>query len=339
MLSFGTNITATNDQLRKVQVEYLYHSLSNPKPDIKAQINQLRIIRDVDVKQYSLLKRKLPYVVCAHFNPQYRRTENFAYTEYFFIDIDHISAKEMSIDDLRARLQNDNRIVMLFLSPGEDGLKLLFKLKDRCYDAGLYTLFYKAFLRKFSTLYSLEQVIDEHTCDVCRACFVSIDQEAYYNKGAQTIDINSYINTANPAELFDIQREFDAECHNNKCAIKEKPLGADDETINRIKSLLNPKHKNKNNNTAAPFVPEQLNEIINELKSYIENTGVSVYDIVNIQYGKKMRLKLGYRLGEINLFYGKQGFSIVKTPRNGTSPDFNELMAGLINEFLISKVL
>lgn len=78
---------------KKVTVEYLYYSLRNPKPDVEARIRQLRIIRDLDKKQYSLLKRQLPYVVCGMFNPPYRKTENFAYTEYFIVDIDHFQRK------------------------------------------------------------------------------------------------------------------------------------------------------------------------------------------------------------------------------------------------------
>ena len=131
MLSVGTNITSQADALKKVQVEYLYRSLRNPKPEINAKINQLRIIRNIDSKKYSLLKRQLPYVVCGMFNPPYRRTENFAYTEYFMVDIDHLYEKGLDPMAVRSRLQTDNRVMMCFLSPGEDGLKVLFRLKER----------------------------------------------------------------------------------------------------------------------------------------------------------------------------------------------------------------
>ena len=83
MLLFGTNIQSAADELRKVQEEYLYHSLRNPKPAIAATIKQLRIIYGMDKNGYSQLKRKLPYFVCGQFNPPFRRKENFAYTENF----------------------------------------------------------------------------------------------------------------------------------------------------------------------------------------------------------------------------------------------------------------
>ena len=81
MLSVGKNIASSADALAKMPVDYLYHSLRNPKPEISARVRQLRIVRHLDEKQYGLLKRTLPYVVCGMFNPPYRSINNFAYTE------------------------------------------------------------------------------------------------------------------------------------------------------------------------------------------------------------------------------------------------------------------
>lgn len=46
---------------------------------------------------------------------------------------------------------------------------------------------------------------------------------------------------------------------------------------------------------------------------------MSVSEVVNIQYGKKIRLKMGMKQAEINLF-----------PRTGTNAELNQLMADLI---------
>ena len=55
MLLFGTNIQSAADELRKVQEEYLYNSLRNPKPTIAATIKQLRIIYGMDKNGYNQL--------------------------------------------------------------------------------------------------------------------------------------------------------------------------------------------------------------------------------------------------------------------------------------------
>lgn len=335
MLSIGGNLLSNADLLKKVNIDYIYHCLKNPKPFILSHIRQLRIIREIDKKQYSQLKRKLPYIVCASFNPSFRRTENFAYTEYFILDIDHIKEKGKNINILREHIEKDNRIVLSFLSPGEDGLKLLFKLKERCYDAGIYSLFYKSFVKEFSKLYDIEQIIDERTSDVCRACFISIDGNAYYNPDALSIDLKTFIPDEDICFVFDlkhkIEKEQNLQTSKNQNMEEYSSKDPDKEVIDKIKMMLNNK---KNIIEKIVYIPQQLDEIITDLIKYIQDTGIIVYEVKNIQYAKKIRLRLGIKEGEINLFYGKHGFNVVQSPRCGTSAELNQIASDLINSFL-----
>ena len=334
MLSVGSNLISQTDALKKVKVDYLYHSLRNPKPTISSKIAQLRIIRNLDAKQYAFLKRQLPYVVCAMFNPPYRKTENFAYTEYFILDIDHLYEKGMNLKSVREKIQADRRVVMCFLSPSEDGLKVLFRLKERCYDAGLYSLFYKLFLKEFSNLYGLEQVIDERTSDVCRACFISIDAETFYRPNAETVNMDTYLKRNDVCSLFDANRNLKKEIkeQTKEQTSGDKVIDPDKETVRRIKELLGATKVRPLK--TEPFVPQQLDEIMTELKKFVEDTGILLYEVKNIQYGKKLRFKMGQKLAEINLFYGKHGFSVVQSPKTGTSAELNELMSQLVNSFI-----
>ena len=271
MLLFGTNIQSAADELRKVQEEYLYNSLRNPKPTIAATIKQLRIIYGMDKNGYNQLKRKLPYFVCGQFNPPFRRKENFAYTENFILDFDHLSSKQLSLKEVREKIIQDQQVLMCFASPSEDGIKVMFRLKERCYDAGIYSIFYKAFAATFAMRHNLMQVSDSKT--------------------------------------------------------------SDKEILECIRQKLNPKSSPKTE-TKQAFVPERLNEIIDNLKQFIEATGVQVTEIINIQYAKKIRARLGQREAEINLFYGKRGFSVVISPRSGTNEELNDLLAEIVNNFL-----
>lgn len=70
------------------------------------------------------------------------------------------------------------------------------------------------------------------------------------------------------------------------------------------------------------------------LKPYVEQAGVTIAEVINIQYGKKIRFKMGMKQAEVNLFYGKRGFSVVQSPRTGTNADLNQLMANLITGFI-----
>ena len=335
MIQAGKNVTVREDALQKIKPEYLYHKLINPDADISSRIRQLRIVRQLNPTQYSQLKKTLPYIVCGIFNPPYRRTENFAYTEYFMIDIDKISEKEMSLKALRTQLQTDSRVMLCFISPGEDGLKLMFRLKERCYDAGIYSLFYRLFVKQFTIQYHLQQVIDARTCDVARACFISMDADAYFNPDADAVDLKAYINEDNASDLFRLQKELDRDQAGKELSKpKEKEGGPDDESMMKIKAMLNPKLKSLAEKREA-FVPEELNVLMERLLPFLADAGLIVDEVVNIQFGKKLKLKLNFKEAEINLFYGKKGYSVVQTPRKGTNEELNVLCAELINQFLL----
>lgn len=336
MLLFGTNIQSAADELKKVQEEYLYNSLRNPKPTIAATIQQLRIVYSMDAKAYAQLKRRLPYFVCGQFNPPFRRKENFAYTESFILDFDHLSSKQLSMKTIRDNIVKDEQVMMCFTSPSEDGLKVMFRLKERCYDAGLYSIFYKAFAATFAMRHNLTQVTDSKTSDVARACFISIDPNAYFNPNSIPVDIKAYLDESNPDLLFKIKHEQDEHDKVIKKSDDDQvslPKDPDKDILTRIRQQLNPKAQLPVEQHPA-YVPERLNEIIAELKLFIEETGLQVTEIINIQYAKKIRARLGQKEAEVNLFYGKRGFSVVISPRLGTNEELNELLADLIKAFL-----
>lgn len=283
MLLFGTNIQSAADELKKVQEEYLYNSLRNPKPTIAATIQQLRIVYSMDAKAYAQLKRRLPYFVCGQFNPPFRRKENFAYTESFILDFDHLSSKQLSMKTIRDNIVKDEQVMMCFTSPSEDGLKVMFRLKERCYDAGLYSIFYKAFAATFAMRHNLTQVTDSKTSDVARACFISIDPNAYFNPNSIPVDIKAYLDESNPDSLFNIKHEQDEHDKVIKKSDDEQvplPKDPDEDILTRIRQQLNPKAQLPVEQHPA-YVPERLNEIIAELKLFIEETGLQVTEIIN----------------------------------------------------------
>lgn len=336
MIMLGKNIQSVADKLQKVSVDELCRGISRPQPTFEQLIRQLRVAYQIDAKQYSLLKRSLPYIVCGIFNPPYRKTENFGYTEYFIVDIDHLTSKGFAADDLRQKLQADSRVRLCFLSPSEDGLKIMFKLSERCYDAGLYSLFYKEFLKRFSMQYGLEQVADVRTSDVTRACFLSVDANAYINKDSESVCINEYINTESPIELFDLKmKQEKAERQHCNSAAEQEVVAHDPEkdVIERIKMQLNPQRQEVKKQVEA-YVPQRLVEIMDGLKGYIEETGLVVSETIGIQYGQKLRIKMGGKEAEINIFFGKKGFSVVKSPRCGTNTELNDACADLIQHYI-----
>lgn len=339
MLSVGANVKSVSEPLKKIPVEYLYNALRNPKPEVASRISQLRIVRQMSAEQYAKLKQQLPYFVCAAFNPPFRKTENFAYTEHFVIDIDHIGEKGLSIIELKNRIMADSRTLLCFLSPGQDGLKVLMRLKERCFDPGIYSVFYKKFVYEYSIAFGLQQVVDSKTSDVARACFMSVDSDAYYNPNAEAVDIKTFIPAEDSAELLRFRKEVEdsvagmAENASSSESPVVKNSDPDEDSMAKIRELLamRPKRTPKEK---MVYVPEVLNEIVDNLVASVSEVGLDVYEILNIQYGKKIRAKLGLKKAEVNLFYGHRGFSVVLSPKTGTDAKLNQLLADVVNSYL-----
>lgn len=337
MIMAGLNITVGNDSLKKIQEEYFFNSIRHPKIDLASRIKQIRIIYNIDRKQYSAIKKTLPYVVCGIFNPPYRRTDNFAYIDRFIIDIDGLCEKGFSYSELHSKITSDERVMMCFKSPSEDGLKIMFKLSERCYDPAIYSVFYKEFLRQFSSSYNLEQVIDSRTSDVTRACFTSMDENAYYNPDAEPVNLSAYIDSSNTTEFFDLIHQQEMEEINADTAqqqeLQDQSKDPDKETMDKIKAILNPKLQ-KLKEQKDIYVPQEIISIMSALQTYLEEFGIQTTETLSIQYGEKIRMCLGQKAAEINLFYGRKGYTVVISPRNGTDEELNSIAADLIKVFI-----
>jgi len=333
MLMCGAKITSVDDKLMKVPVNYIADKLKNPNPEIEAKIRQMRDMLAIDEKKYREFKKQLPYIVAGWFAPAVRRTENFAYIEAFFVDLDHLQENNKGIVSLKNLINRDSRVMVSFVSPGGNGLKILFHLKEKIYDQMIFKTFYKEFVQKFAAQYNLLDVVDAKTCDVTRACFMSIDKDVYFNPQADVIDINTFININNPQLMTDtIHSQQKEEKQQKKTAEPTISNDPDAEAIKKIAEILDQKVRVSKTSKpkSEPVVPEILNELLTGLKEYISKVGAEVYNVINIQNAKKLQIKLGLKKAEINVFHGKRGFSVVSVPKGETDGEFNEMMRQLI---------
>ncbi|MDR3129378.1 MAG: virulence protein E [Tannerellaceae bacterium] len=321
-----------NDVLQNISLEKLVSLLKNPVPEISLLIRRMQVIRLIDQKQYTVTLQRLPYMVCGIFQPPYRSVENFGYIQFFMVDINHIAEKQLSIDVIRRQMIQDPRVWVCFTSPDEDSLNVLFCLKDKCYDAGQYSLFYRSFVRSLSTQYLLDQVVDNYCADVTKICFLSEDIDVYYNPKAELIEINSFVNFENSLETHELKSLIDKETKELYPQKKNTLSVPDDIAIAFIKERLRPKSSTRPQ--IPTYVPQEVEQLLEKLVDYIKEAGIEVSEVIDIQYGKKLKFRLGVKQAEINLFWGKRGFSAVKSPRKGTSPEFNDLMQQYISSFI-----
>jgi hypothetical protein len=331
MLQLGKNITAAKDPLMQIEVMKVFEILHDRKGQVHEMVEQLRSLYSIDPAKYRQHKTKLPYITCGRFNPPFRRTENFAALNHFIIDIDHLEVNGLGLQLLKEKFAADDRVKLLFTSPGGNGLKVMFELTEKCTDAGKYSLFYKKFAHELALEYNLLNSIDSRTSDVARACFLSFDADAYLNTDAVKIDLEAAIQFDSPAKLSEINKEIKLFESQLPIIVKED-RGPDLDQLIEIRKKLNPKYKTKSEKLI--YVPEKLDQIIDSLKTEIENIGLLVSEIKNINYGKQIMCELQNRKAEINLFYGKRGFSVVKSAKSGTDKDLTEILHQVVCQYL-----
>ncbi len=333
MLQFGTNITKPGDPLQKITVERLFFGISKPKQQFRDRIEQLRMVKSMDEKQYRELKKQLPYFVCGVFHPKIRRTEHFAAIEYLILDLDHLEEAELDKRVLAERLAQLPEVHLLFTSPSEDGLKVLFKLKEPCKDAAMFSSFYKLFAQRFATTHHLEQVLDFKTSDVTRTCFLSYDPNAYYNPEPLEIEMEAFLPDLNFDQAEKDLKEAEQFVKKNQVASKKKDENSlSEEVLGRIKEKLNPhyrKPKKKNY-----FVPPEVDQALPELEEKLLEFEMEVLETHPISYGRKIKLACNELWAEINIFYGKNGFRVVRTTKSGSNTELATLAVQVLEQIL-----
>jgi hypothetical protein len=334
-LQLGRNIISPNDSLKKISIEDLYRNIKEADNELKSKIQQLRIVQSIEPKRYQALKKMLPYVTCGIFNPPYRRSENFASIRLFILDIDHLSRHEMDLPTLRERLKKDNRIHLMFVSPGNDGLKLVFYLEEKCYDAAKYSIFYKLFVTRFAAEHNLANVVDKVTSDVTRACFLSFDEDAWYNPFADAVNMKVFIDFDSYGSVKQADVEVKQALQQKTQSIEGEPEKADrqelpPDVLQQIKEKLNPNIKTKIEKKI--FVPDELTEAVNSVEEKMNGFGIKTKSVESIHYGKKFVFELDSRWAQLNLFFGKKGFKIVKTPASGSNDELAEVTYKILCE-------
>lgn len=337
-LHLGRDVaSAVPDQLETITLEQLAEAIALPLYDLAQKTSNLRRVGGIDKKAYQALKKDLPYITCGIFNPPIRRTENFSYIQCFMLDFDHLSEKETDPETLKKRLREDDRIALMFTSPGGDGLKVLFVLKEPFKDHGKYSLFYKVFSAGFARSINMQQVIDKKTSDVTRATFLCHDPDRWYNPFYTEIDPAHWINFESSLEIdeaLELGKQQEQEFKAAISKIEEEPEEAlPDETLEQIKRKLNPKFKPRPKKRPV-YVPDKVLLLEAEILERCQEVGIAVTESQEIQYGKQISFSAGDHLAELNIFFGKRGFSVVKSTKTICSDEFNEIVYQLVMELI-----
>ena len=196
-------------------------------------------------------------------------------------------------------------LVLLFVSPSGNGLKLLFRLAEPYRDPNLYRLFYQAFIQRLAADHGLESVIDTRTHDVSRVCFFSYDPRAWFAPDARAVDGSAYADPADP-DLEHRLAAGRAELRDQQPDERDDATaagGPDDATLLAIKQRLNPRYRPPRPRNA--HAPAKIEALLPDLEAYLAANDLRLVPAESIQH-RKTFAEINEALAEVQAAYDNE---------------------------------
>ncbi len=321
--SIGYAITSSGEQMGTCTLEELFEKVASlSETDLSRETSRLRKLMTLDKSVYKTVKTRLPYVVGSVFKHGIRKKEHLLAAHYFVLDVDHIPIHESRVPE---SIRSHSAVALAFVSPGGEGLKIFCRLSTPCSDPDLFSAAYKRFASRFAEETELTGKMDLRTSDVTRACFLAHDPHAYFNPLALTVD------WAVTTEVFE-----SGPVNTDEEGQPGESGGINEEAYKAVLKAINPQAPVRR--VREVFLPEPLLQFQNSIEGICREVNLEIVSVQPIQYGLKIVAKHGYRIAEVNVFYGKRGFSVVKSPKTGTDRVLTDLLHDSLFAYLFPPV-
>lgn len=314
LLSFGQQIASTSP-LQPISLAAVAEQVRADEA-LQHQTARLRKLVQFDRDAYRVAKTSLPFVVGSIFADGVRRTEALEQATYFVLDLDHCAGLDGAVPD---SIRADWSVALAFVSPSGEGMKLFFRLLNPCTDAKTFATAYRHFAGDFGGRHGFVKSIDLRTADATRACFLAHDPAVFYNPDAMPVDWRLWLPTAGEAIDLAAPAFMDEPAGHapaKRTPAAERPI--DEVAYAAVRQMISP-----NTTVRRPkqtFVPDELAEIEPAVRSLCGRLGWELTELAPLNYGLKVAVKHGLRRAEVNVHWGKRGFSVVKSPKTGTDP-------------------
>lgn len=193
---FSFYIRADKPQTYKVVT--LFEVLATIKSDeYAAMIKEIASIKEKNKRRETKLNNLPAVTFSGEFN--YKNTNGLiSYTNIICIDIDNI----YNLDEIKNLILNDNYVLAMFLSPSQNGLKVLIRVPGSSEDFITQWLYLESYFLK---QYKIK--IDPLCKDITRLCYYSYDPNLYYNPEALIFDKTYTIEAPKPVKRNTIKQE------------------------------------------------------------------------------------------------------------------------------------
>lgn len=287
----------TNSELKEISLQDVINKISS-------ECYKDRILKIRNGKEDKLL---LPYFCLSKFTNNYRRKENFQYTELIGFDLDKIENFKV-IKDL---LKKDPRTYILYNTTSGTGLRLICRLQEQIKSNENYEHAYGIYKKVFEKLTGIKF---DKTSDTTRAWFYSYDPDIFVNENCEALSTDISGNFSDISEIPSISGKYFT-------PITE---GARNDTLTSYAGLLKSSGisgdllrnivLDYNKNHCTPSLSEkEVHTIIKSIGKYetkkIIRPPATIRDIMNELYstlttGDERRIKTGINMFDLSMHGG-----------------------------------
>lgn len=314
----GTALKKSQSPLQTSSLDKVYEQIVNDE-DLKQRSKVLRSTIKYDRDRYRHLKTHLPYFTMSLFSPPVRRADHLDAALGCILDIDYEEQLDM---DTYYNVRQDPRVALSYISPSGHGFKLVFLLEQPIHDAVLYSRFYKSFSNHFAEQYRLAHVIDFQNSDATRVSFMCHDADCQINQDPFTIVAQDYGGGGDGVAVLPSDSPLP----------KRQQIAPD--VYRDILTKLESKPRIVDR---RPSISSHITLILPQIKESLGLYDIAITGHEAIQYGVRLLISKGVDQGEVNVYHGKKGYSVVASPKRGTHPQLNEVAKHIIETLLPAR--
>lgn len=314
MLTFGSNCKKADQALQTILLEELYQYIVESPQGLIEFCNTLRSVLRYSKDRYRELKTNLPFFCASHFDPPFRKMQNFVRAVGLIIDID----QNQKIEDVQInKLKQDSRIALGYISPSGKGIKLLFLFDEPVENIDSYSMVYRRFSAEFAAQYHLMDKLCQRNSDVSRISFLCNDEGAWMRSDYIPVIWRDYVDA-------NIQALTSGPTEKNENKISDR-------TYQLILEKLGSRPRPTRN--VIPMMPE-IESVMDEIRKALATYQINVDAAEGIQHGVKLMLSANNDKAEINIYYGKKGYSTVMTAKRNTNVKLGQVAKHIVESTL-----
>ncbi|MGA2624491.1 MAG: BT4734/BF3469 family protein [Bacteroidota bacterium] len=185
-VSYGTKVNRKDERVTLVPFKDIIEQIKTGSNGLDKTIEQVRSLPCTSAEEKKVRQayktNNLPYFSMGTFKDNHRENKNLISIKHVLLDFDDVLPV---LDALMGKLRKDRHVLCAFISPGGDGIKVIFPLDRAVTNYEEYRKIYVYYMKKYTTLYGVKP--DAVTKDAARACYLSYDPDIYINANCEPL--------------------------------------------------------------------------------------------------------------------------------------------------------